>query len=120
GSWRSVLVAEDFLSDSVVRYEVDDVAADAASFQLVEVVGDIRGSQAAVACSNRRDPLEEVVEVAPGDGVDQQVVTMRVKVNEARRRDQSSPVDNLAPTAGPDMPHGDDSSASERYVAYVP
>src|SRR5262249_25432706 len=75
--------AHNRLPVGVVRHQVDDVAADSAGFQRLEVDRHVRGAGAAVAGDDGGDALEKVGLVGAGGGTGQGRVAVRVQVDEA-------------------------------------
>jgi hypothetical protein len=113
------MAAEDFAAHFAMGDEVGDVGADAAGFEVGEVLGHGELAAAAIASDQRGTPLADVVlGRAVFLGEDRFVaVAMVVQVDESGRDCEPGAVDGLADLAGLDFADGDDLVAANGDVA---
>src|SRR5262249_34900948 len=117
GGGGAVGVLHDLHAHRVVRHQVDDVAADAAAFELLEVGGDVGGAGTAVAGDDGGHALHEIAKVGAGGRLEQGGVAVRVQVDEAGGCHQAGRVDAPRFAGDGETAHGDDALAADGEVA---
>ena len=99
---------------------MDDVGADFAALQCLEVLRRIDGTGAAIAGHDGGDALVQITAVGAGVLVLERIIAVRMQVDEAGRDDQSLAVEDARLAGDAETTDGDDALAANRHVPATP